>query len=135
MYRRTKVLIAAEDRDYLQLISPMINETTDLAVVGTAATEQEFFHMIQEEKPDIVVLDVDAWRLYVLQLNGMDILRKMQAHGIDIPCVITTCISSVSHRRELAALGAKWALLKPFSDERLLEVIRSTADENAVLVT
>ncbi len=86
-----------------------------VAVVGLCATGQEAVRAIQEERPDLVLLDV--------QLPGLDGFGVIDAVGADrMPAVVFV---TAYDRYAVAAFGrhALDYLLKPFDDARLVAAV------------
>jgi DNA-binding NtrC family response regulator len=52
---------------------------------------EEFFQHLEEQKPDLVLLDI-----YMGDVNGIQLLNKMRADGWDSPVIIMTAHSDVS---------------------------------------
>jgi DNA-binding response OmpR family regulator len=69
---------------------------------------------------DVVVLD-----LMLPKLDGLDLLRRLRAHGSDVHVVILSAKDQVEERIEGLQLGADDYLTKPFDFEELVARIRA----------
>lgn len=58
MNSRTKVLIANNDGAKLISLLLWLEQYTDLEVVGTTATEDEFNQSVNDHQPDVVLMDI-----------------------------------------------------------------------------
>ncbi|MFZ2958020.1 MAG: sigma-54 dependent transcriptional regulator [Candidatus Ozemobacteraceae bacterium] len=84
-----------------------------------------------DRKPDLVVSDIR-----MPGISGLDLLERLGAAGVDVPCILMTAYSSMETAVSAMKLGARDYLLKPFelaefkaAVKRVLESIRS--EENA----
>lgn len=90
----------------------------------TASTEEEALSLANNERPDLIVTDVN--------LNGkrsLDMIDQLRsAPGTkDIPIVTLSALDPVEIQAEAAARGAVASLEKPIRLQTLLEVIRAYA--------
>jgi FixJ family two-component response regulator len=104
-----------------------IRRTTALLIESfgfrAAAFESAEMFLRSEQLHDTSCLIVD------IQMRGMDGLQlqsHLAAEGCNIPIVFITAYDSKESRRRAMQAGAAAFLGKPFSDEQLLQAIRST---------
>ena len=83
--------------------------------VDTAGDGEEAFLKVKTEPPDVMLLD-----LYLPQLNGHDLLRRMQETNIAVELIFTMSgYAHTSDALECLRLGAVDHLLKPLDLEHL----------------
>ena len=82
----------------------------------------EALERIREEKPDLVLLDVEMPRM-----NGFEVLQALQSQPElhDIPVVMLTSRSAEKYREKASQLGARGFMTKPFKEDEAIELIRS----------
>jgi chemosensory pili system protein ChpA (sensor histidine kinase/response regulator) len=82
----------------------------------------EALERIREEKPDLVLLDVEMPRM-----NGFEVLQALQSQPEfqDIPVVMLTSRSADKYREKASQLGARGFMTKPFKEDEAVELIRS----------
>ena len=82
---------------------------------------------IRQEKPDLVLLDV-----MMPGLTGYEVCQKIKADPqlASIPVVILTAKGQERDREEGLSVGASDYITKPFSPNRLLELVRNMVGEN-----
>ena len=82
----------------------------------------EALERIREEKPDLVLLDVEMPRM-----NGFEVLQALQSQPDlhDIPVVMLTSRSADKYREKASQLGARGFMTKPFKEDEAIELIRS----------
>jgi response regulator of citrate/malate metabolism len=92
-------------------------------VVGEATTGAEALRMIAELKPDLALLDV-----YLPDLSGIDLLRRLRAAGQDdLDVIAITSAKDVNVLREAMHLGVVHYIVKPFTFTTLSERLETYA--------
>lgn len=116
-----KILIVEDDKELSKIMSLELSHEgfeTDSAEDGRCALE-----MIQNERPDLVLLDVMLPRL-----SGLEVLRKIRNEiDEDLPVILVTARSETIDKVDGLNSGADDYISKPFKIEELL------ARMNAVL--
>lgn len=115
---RKRVLVVDDEaaiRDSLRLL---LRNNFD---VTTAQDGLEAIKMIDEVKPDLVLLD-----LIMPNLGGIDTLRQIRERKLSVPVVMLTGTNTVKTAVEAMKLGAVDYLNKPFEIEELTTLIVNT---------
>lgn len=129
-----RVLIADDERPARRFLANLLAELPDVELVGEASNGQEAVTLIEQQRPDLALLD-----LHMPELGGLDAAR-MISHGA------TPAIAFVTAFDEFAVqafeLNAVDYLLKPVEKARLAATIdrarsrlRAGAAERARAVT
>jgi two-component system cell cycle response regulator len=94
----------------------------DYYVVSSAASGIEALKKVDEEKPDIILLDV-----MMPEMDGFETCRRLKTNTATafIPVIIVTALSDVADRVRGLAAGADDFLSKPINDLALMSRIRS----------
>jgi FixJ family two-component response regulator len=116
----TKNLISViDDDESVRRTTTLLIESFGLRATAFASTES-FLKSGHLHDTSCLILDVR-----MPNMNGLELQSKLAAAGHDIPIVFITAYDDKdSHGRAMQA-GAVAFLDKPFSDEKLLETIRS----------
>lgn len=88
--------------------------------VALAKDGQEALASIEQEQPDLTILDV-----MMPQLDGLGVCRELRSSGYDRPILMLTARDGVSDRVAGLDAGADDYLPKPFALEELLARVRS----------
>jgi DNA-binding response OmpR family regulator len=88
--------------------------------VFTAEDGEEGYRLVNEKRPDLVILD-----LMLPKLSGYEVCRKMRADGMTMPILILTARSDETDRVLGLDLGADDYIVKPFSVRELLARVRA----------
>ena len=103
-------------------ISSLLALSQDIEVVGAVGSAEEALTEIPAVMPDVLLLDVK-----LPNLNGVELIRRLQARGGLPPTLILTTFEDDELLFEGLKAGARGYLLKDISLEQLLEGIREIA--------
>jgi DNA-binding response OmpR family regulator len=112
-----KVLLVDDDRDLVALIS--FSATRAGYTVVSAYDAPAALSVLEKERPDIAVLDVDLGRS-----SGFDLLREVRRRS-DIPVIMLTGLTAERDKLAGFELGADDYVTKPFSHHELLARVRA----------
>lgn len=97
-------------------------ESADVAVVGEAADGVEAVRLCEEQRPDVLVLDITMPRM-----NGIEVAARVQKLDPKPGIIILSVHADESYIIRALAAGAKAYLLKSATDEDLLPALRAVA--------
>lgn len=109
------IALVDDDPDVLQSMELAFRQ--EGAATRTATDGLGALHLVREERPDLLVLD-----MMLPRSSGLLVLEKMQEEKISLPVVMVTANLGRRHREFATGLGASAYLLKPVSLVRLLDV-------------
>jgi DNA-binding NarL/FixJ family response regulator len=112
-----------EDQMLVRLgIRSLLELTDDIRVTGEASDGEEALRVVEETRPDVVLLD-----MRMPKLDGVGVLRALGERGTLPPTLILTTFDDDELVFEGVRAGAKGFLLKDVSLERLTNAIRQLA--------
>ncbi|MDR1487319.1 MAG: response regulator [Deltaproteobacteria bacterium] len=114
----TQVVIIEDDPMVAQINKQYISQVSGLKLVGIFANGLLAINFIQKYKVDLVLLDV-----YMPELNGLDLLKKMRHLGLATAVIMVTAANDPRQVDELLRLGVIDYLVKPFSEARFKEAL------------
>lgn len=94
-------------------------EQRNIEVIAAVADGEEGIRLAEEEKPDVILLD-----LRMPDNSGLDILSKIREKKIDIPVTILTTSNEEQDLREALKRGAQGYLLKDMEPDELVGALR-----------
>ncbi|GGG67243.1 response regulator transcription factor [Paenibacillus radicis (ex Gao et al. 2016)] len=100
----------------------------DMAVVGTATNGQEACELVEQLRPDLVLMDI---RMPVM--NGIDALKRIRMSCPETAVLILTTFLDDEYIIEGMASGAKGYILKDMEGDKMIASIRDTASGQFVL--
>ncbi len=119
-----KILYVEDEKDEILMIKTRL-EDEGYAVVS-AADGEEGLRKVQEEKPDLVLLD-----LIMPKMNGYEFCCHLKDDPAtnDIPIIIITASGAKDLERQCFKRGVKEIIHKPYDSSYLLEKIASYLGE------
>jgi DNA-binding NarL/FixJ family response regulator len=100
----------------------------DIEVVGEAADGLEALHVVNAERPDVVLMDIRMPRL-----DGLEATRRMLSRGDPVRVLIMTTFDLDEYVYEALRAGASGFLLKDVGREELARAVRTIADGDSLL--
>ena len=114
----TRVLVVEDDAAILRGLTD--NLEAESYVVLTARDGEAGYAILEQEEPDLVILD-----LMLPKLSGYEICRRARSEGMTVPILMLTAKGTESDRVLGLDLGADDYVTKPFSVRELLARVRA----------
>ena len=117
-----KILIVDDEAHIRMLIEQTLEELEEEGVEFLTAENGEIaLEMIQQEKPQLVFLDV-----MMPKMNGMDVCKKVKKELglIDVYIALLTAKGQELDRQKGQEVGADVYMTKPFDPEMILQKAR-----------
>ncbi len=91
--------------------------------VRTARDGLEAIDVIEGQRPDVVLVDLEMPRM-----NGLELIQHLRAREDtrNLPIVMITSRATEKHRRQAEAAGVTCYLTKPFAEDELLERVTAS---------
>ena len=127
---KLSVAIADDNERMLRLLENIVSSDKDLSVVGTAKDGEAAYNLIKEKEPDVVLLD-----MVMPKLDGIGVMDRVHEEGNLKKTPSFLVISAVGHEQitETAfSHGADYYIMKPFSNEMVLNRIKSIRNVRSV---
>jgi len=113
-----KRILIVDDSFYMRTMLKNMLTDAGYEVVGEAANGQQALEMAASTKPDLITLDV------ILPDNtGLDVLRGLRKEAPDAKVVMCSAVGQEVIVNEAIENGALAYIVKPFSEERVLEIV------------
>lgn len=119
---KLKVLVADDHGVVRKGLRLLLEEYSELEVVGEAANGREVVKMASELTPDIVLMDV-AMPL----LNGIEAAEQIRKENTNIGIIMLTMHEDESYVLRALNAGVKGYLLKESAEDDLLRAIKAVA--------
>jgi DNA-binding response OmpR family regulator len=116
--KRKKLLIADDEVDLLAELKPLLLRAGFDVV--TAHDGEQALHRIEEELPDLVILDV-----LMPRLDGREVVRRLRQADNWIPIILLTKVGSPGERALSLQEGADDYLNKPFDPIELIARVQA----------
>ncbi|HEX8427551.1 MULTISPECIES: response regulator [Hymenobacter] len=114
---KNRILIV-DDSFYMRTMLKNVLTDAGYEVVGEAANGQQAIEMAAATKPDLITLDV------ILPDNtGLDVLKGIRENDPDVKVVMCSAVGQEVIVNEALESGASAYIVKPFSEEKVLEIV------------
>lgn len=117
---KIRVILAEDHAVVRQGTRQLLERYSDVEVIGEASDGQEAVALVQELKPDVVIMDVRMPRM-----SGIEATRKVKEQFPDVGILALTAHDDDEYVFALLEAGANGYLLKTAEIEELVKAIRS----------
>ena len=118
METKTSILIADANHDFCKLLTDVISKEDDMEVLASTCDGVDALSMVNELKPDLLLID-----LVLPKLDGLELLRRLPEGNKPRVIVLSGFVNS-SVLAECSALGAEYFMPKPCDTAALFAHIR-----------
>lgn len=129
--QKIQVLLADDNREFMNVLSEYISEQDDLEVSGIAYNGEEVLRILEQANrlPDVIILDI-----IMPHLDGLGVLEKIRHMNLQpAPKVIMlTAFGQENITQKAVQLGASYYILKPFDMDLLANRIRELVEPTEV---
>ncbi|WP_275693200.1 response regulator transcription factor [Nocardioides sp. TF02-7] len=128
MTEQIRVAIVDDDPLVRSALSLMLGGQPDLAVVGEAADGRQGVALVQDLRPDVVLMDIRMPRL-----DGLAATRELHARPHPPRVIVLTTFDADDHVVGALAAGADGFLLKDTPPAEIVAAIRKVAEGDPML--
>ena len=122
--QNTISIVIADDHAVLrESLASLLQSQPDFQVIGVAANGEEALRLVQEFRPQVLLLD-----LFMPESDGFDVLRTLERSGNRVASVVLTGSESQNDYVQVVRLGARGLVLKADDPKKLFSAIRAVAD-------
>ncbi|MDF2503339.1 MULTISPECIES: sporulation transcription factor Spo0A [Clostridium] len=118
---KISVLIADDNKEFCNILNDYLLNQSDIVVVGIAKDGIEALKLIEEKKPDLVILDI-----IMPHLDGLGVLERLGNMNINpTPSIIVlSAVGQDKITQRAITLGADYYVVKPFDMDVFTKRIR-----------
>ena len=120
---RIGIVIADDHAVLRESLTALLQSQSDFEVLGAAANGEEALRPVQEQHPQVLVLD-----LFMPESDGFNVLRTLERAGNRVASVVLTGSESQNDYVQVVRLGARGLVLKADDPQKLFTAIRAVAD-------
>ncbi len=126
--KKIKLLVADDHKIFRQGIKKLLEEESDMQVVGEAANGREAVKRATELKPDVVLMDIT-----MSNLNGLEATRQIKKALPNAKVIMLTMHKNEEYVLQSFQAGASGYILKEGAVEELVSAIRSIHQDKSFL--
>jgi two-component system, response regulator, stage 0 sporulation protein A len=118
---KINIIIADDNKEFCNILNDYLLNQRDIVVTGIAKDGVEALKLIQEKKPDLVVLDI-----IMPHLDGLGVLERLNTMDLDpMPRIIVlSAVGQDKITQRAITLGADYYVVKPFDMDVFIKRIR-----------
>jgi len=120
MSNQIRILLADDNNAFTDLFESRLNLYSNIKIVGVAKNGSETTQMLNHIEIDVLLLDI-----VMPDIDGLEILRKINEMPINPMIIIISAISSEEITKIAFSLGARYYFVKPFDCDNLISTIKS----------
>lgn len=113
-----KTILIVDDAAFMRMKIKMALEKAGHEVVGQAENGLEGVLLYKQHKPDLVTLDIT-----MPVMDGLEALKEIKQFDRDAKVLMVSAMGQELVVKEAVVYGANTFIVKPFSEERLIETV------------
>ena len=117
-----RVLIVDDAAFMRSMIADIVEKDEAFEVVGQASTGAEAVERYRELKPDLVTMDI-----VMPEMDGIEATRQIVEEDPEARIVMCSALGQEALVIESIAAGARDFIVKPFTAEKVLQVLQAAA--------
>ncbi|MBS1621445.1 MAG: response regulator [Bacteroidetes bacterium] len=112
------ILIVDDNLNFIKRVINLIEEQENIGYINVAHDYEQALKFIEEEKPDLVLLDIN-----LPGKSGIELLRKIKGSGSECEVIMITNHADDYYKKVCRDLGADYFLDKSIEFSMLPEII------------
>lgn len=123
-----RIILADDHKIVREGLGSLLSGEKDMELVGEAEEGRQAVSLVQQLKPDVVILDIS-----MPGLNGMEAARQMLADRPDLKVVALSMHRDARYVVGMLKAGARGYLLKDCAYDELAQAVRTVLDGRTYL--
>jgi two-component system nitrate/nitrite response regulator NarL len=109
-------------------LAELLEARGDIQVLGNTGNPDEAVRLLRDHRPDVAIVD-----LRMAPIDGLSLLARLRAEGIDTPVVILTMSDSQDDLARALRAGVRGYLLKDMDPDDVIDAVYRTARGEVVV--
>lgn len=118
--REIMKLMIVDDASFMRVFIRRMIEKTDFEVVCEACDGKDAIAKFIQYKPDIITMDIT-----MPNLTGIEALKEIKKISTMVKVIMVSAMGQEALVREAVINGADSFIIKPFKEEKLIEVLEA----------
>jgi DNA-binding NarL/FixJ family response regulator len=116
---KKRVLVVDDHPMVREMLAHLIAQEPDLAVCGSADNIHQAMQLIQEERPDIAIVDIT-----LKGSSGLELIKNLKAQQLEVPVLILSMHDEALYAERAFRAGARGYITKSEDSEAVMAAIR-----------
>ncbi len=112
-------VLIVDDSSFIRSTIEKVVRSINLKVAGLASNGEEALELIERQQPEFLTLD-----MILPDMTGLDVLRAVKTHYPEIKVIMISTMAKPSMIEEARELDVDKYLIKPVTDEDLINAFR-----------
>jgi len=113
-------VMLVDDHDLVRTgVRRLLEDNSDLEIVGEACSGEEALDLLKEFNPDVVLMDLN-----MPGIGGLETTRKIKHHAPHVRVIIVTMVDDIMFPQRLMKAGASGYLTKGAKMDEIMRAIR-----------
>ncbi|MEE9144029.1 MAG: response regulator [Candidatus Binatia bacterium] len=123
---KTTIMVIDDQPDILDIVKTILERSG--YVVQVADSGMEAFSLLEEKKPDLIILDI-----MMPQMDGWKVLKQLKGNAdySSIPVILITAKIQQENMVRGYEMGADYFIPKPFTSAHLINITNLLINKNA----
>lgn len=113
-----RVILVEDDPMVREVNRQFIERVEGFEVIGMARNGKEGLELIDELRPDLVLMDI-----YMPELDGLETLRELRSDFMNVDVITVTAANDMPTIQKILHLGVFDYIMKPFTFERIEQTL------------
>jgi DNA-binding NarL/FixJ family response regulator len=123
--KKLRILVVDDHPVVRQGLKLLINQEPDIMVCGEAENPQKAFAAIQQQHPDIAVID-----LSLAHSSGIDLIKNIKTRYPSLPILVLSMHDESLYAERALRAGARGYIMKQEAPEKVIAAIRQVLQGN-----
>lgn len=123
---KARVILVDDHQLFRNGLRFILNEVENIQVIGEASNGNEFLNILENVKPDIVLMDIN-----MPEMNGIQATEKALAKYPDLKILVLSMFGDDEYYNTMIDLGVKGFVLKDADNDELKVAIQRILEGNS----
>jgi DNA-binding NarL/FixJ family response regulator len=117
--QKRRVVIVDDHPMMRQGLAQLVNHETDLVTLCEADTAAQAIELINEHKPDLVLVDIS-----LPDKNGLELIKDLRVYHPDLPVLVVSMHDEALYAERVLRAGGRGYIMKQEGGKLLMKAIR-----------